>query len=156
GLGYTLSNENFMKRFNESIGLDHLKIRGSIGLVGYATGNVSLVGYRTIPSRFLYLDEYSAGGGSFSLGNPTSPVSTPLYYHSRIGNPFVTFEKGLKRNIGIDLNFFNNQVQIVADLFDEQRTDILLSRAASTFEHYGEAVPVYNYGENYNGGIEAE
>src|SRR5690606_24874345 len=73
GLGYTLSNEDFMKNVSESIGLDYLKIRGNIGLVGYASANISLVGYRPISSRFLYLDEYSPGGGSFSLGNPTSP-----------------------------------------------------------------------------------
>ncbi|MGV3685431.1 MAG: TonB-dependent receptor [Daejeonella sp.] len=155
GLGYTLSNEGFMKNINSAIKLDYLKIRGSIGMVGYATGNISLVGYASIPSRFLYLDEY-APAGSILLGNPTSPAAAPLYTHSRIGNPSVTFEKGLKRNIGIDANFLDNRVQIVADLFDEQRTDILMSRAGATFEHYGEGVPIYNYGENYNGGVEAE
>lgn len=155
GLGYTLSNENFMKGLNKSIGLDYLKIRGSIGSVGYATGNVSLVGYANIPSRFLYLDEYSPSG-SILLGNPTSLASAPLYLHSRKGNPFATFETGMKRNIGIDANFFNNRVQIIADLFDEKRKNILLSRSNATFEHYGEDMPIYNYGENYNGGIEAE
>lgn len=155
GLGYTLSNEDFMKNINESIGLNFLKIRGSIGTVGYATGNISLVGYATIPSRFLYLDAYSPGG-SFSLGNPNSPVGAPGYFHSQIGNPYATFETGHKRNIGIDANFFNNRVQLVADLFDERRKNILLSRAGATFEHYGEDVPIFNYGENYNGGVEAE
>lgn len=156
GLGYTLSNEGFMEGINKSIGLNYLKIRGSIGTVGYATGNISLVGYASIPSRFLYLDAYSQGGGSFQLGNPTSPVTATGYYHSQIGNPFATFETGLKRNIGIDANFFNNRVQIVADLFDETRSNILLSRAGATFEHYGEDMPIFNYGKNYNGGIEAE
>jgi len=156
GVGYTLSSEDFMENINKKIGLNYLKIRGSIGTVGYATGNISLVGYATIPSRFLYLDSYAAGGGSYSLGNPTSLSTVTGYYHNQIGNPYATFETGLKRNIGIDANFFDNRIQFVADLFDEQRRNILLSRAGATYEHYGEDVPIFNYGENYNGGIETE
>ncbi|MEJ7691514.1 TonB-dependent receptor [Daejeonella sp.] len=164
GLGYTLSNENFMKGISESIGLDYLKIRGNIGLVGFAD----------VSSRFLYLDEYSSGGpgplGNFFLGNPsrfaggafgpTSAFPTGanaiVYQHSRIGNPFATFETGLKRNLGLDANFLNNRIQVIFDVFDEQRKNILLSKAGSTFAHYGEGVPTYNYGQNYNGGLEAE
>lgn len=155
GLGYTLSEEKFMAGINRAISLDFLKIRGSIGNVGYSTTNISLVGYRKIDSRFLFLDEYGPTTG-VTFGNPTRMTSTPTYYHKRIGNPYATFETGFKRNIGIDANFLENRVQLVVDLFDERRTDILLSRGKATFEHYGEDVPIYNYGENYNGGIEVE
>lgn len=155
GLGYTLSEEKFMAGVNERIGLDYLKIRGSIGSVGYSTTNISLVGYRKIDSRFLFLDEYGPSS-NITFGNPTRLASTPTYFHKRIGNPYATFETGFKRNIGIDANFFENRVQVIVDLFDERRRDILLSRGKATFEHYGEDVPIYNYGENYNGGIELE
>ncbi len=168
GLGYTITEEGFMDGIKDRIGLDYLKIRGSYGLVGF--GNAG--------SRFLYLDEYSAGGpqsyGSFYFGNPgnapaesfdprsavganvTPGPNVPVIYHSRIGNPFVSYEKSTKRNLGIDAYFLNNKIQVTADIFDETRKDILLARAASTQVIYGEPLPSANYGRNYNQGYEAE
>lgn len=168
GLGYTVTEEKFMDNVKARIGLDYLKIRGSYGLVGF--GNAG--------NRFLYLDEYAAGGlqsyGSFYFGNPgNAPAETfdprnavganvtpapnvPVLYHNRIGNPFVSYEKSTKRNLGIDAYFLNNKIQFTADVFDETRKDILLARTASTQVIYGEALPSANYGKNYNRGFETE
>lgn len=176
GLGYTVSEEKFMEGINEAIGLDYLKIRGSYGLVGF--GNTG--------GRFLYLDSYGAPAGQGShltsangglgtgyFGNPgsfgssnwdprpggagTRPAgNVPVIVHTSAGNPFVTYEKALKRNIGVEANFFKNKIQITADLFDEDRKDILLSRTASTPSLYGENPPSTNYGRNYNRGVEFE
>lgn len=165
GLGYTLSEEKFMEGIKESLKLDYLKLRGSYGTVGF--GNIA--------GRFLYLNEYGSTASAFYFGNPSAygagvfdprpganftggyPAGTiPVYAHTLIGNPSVTFEKSLKRNLGLDANFFKNKVQISADIFDDKRSDILTTRANSTLIAYGENTPNYNYGENYNAGIEFE
>ena len=156
--GWTLTEENFMKNFKS---LNYMKIRGSYGLIGY--GNVG-------GTRFIYLDEYSNGpvntvgvGGGITnpnnqvqFGNPTSIVNNPVVWHSKPGNPFVTWEKSIKRNIGLETSWFKSKVSVNVDVFDEKRYDILLSRNNSSPNIYGETRPLSNYGENYNSGYEAE
>lgn len=45
---------------------------------------------------------------------------------SRIGNPNVSWETALKQNYGIDVNFLNNRLKVSADIFFEDRKDILI------------------------------
>jgi TonB-linked SusC/RagA family outer membrane protein len=142
-VGYTLSNEDFMKKIDW---ISNLKVRGSIGLVGREN-----FGGR----RFLYLDEYRAGT-SVLFGSPTSPVSYSTYAHTRIGNEFITWEKSIKRNIGLDASFLKNKFTLTFDVFDDRRSDILLPRNNTSFATYGESLPDVNYGENYNSGYEIE
>lgn len=161
GVGYALSEERFMKGAKETIGLDYLKIRASYGIVGFGS-----------PGRFVYLDGYGASNEYFYFGNPNNiprgtfdprmnvnawPGTTvPVYEHTQVGNPMVTWEKSIKRNIGLEAYFLNNRVQVIVDVFDDTRTDILKTRVNTTPVAYGEAMPLYNFGENYNAGIEAE
>lgn len=140
-LGYTLSNEPFMQK---SDWISNLKIRGSIGLVGREN-----FGGR----RFLYLDEYR-GGNPVLFGDPI--LSDPTYNHFRIGNNLITWEKSIKRNIGLDASFLKNKFGLTFDLFDDRRYDILLPRNNTSFATYGESLPDVNYGENFNSGYEIE
>jgi TonB-linked SusC/RagA family outer membrane protein len=155
--GWTLTEEKFMKSVKV---LNYMKIRGSYGLIGY--GNVG-------GTRFIYLDEYSNGGGTVGVGggitnpnsqvqfgNPNSIVNNPVVWHSKPGNPFVSWEKSIKRNIGIETSWFKSKLSVNVDVFDEKRYDILLSRNNSSPNIYGETRPLSNYGENYNSGYEAE
>ena len=140
--GYTISNEKFLKEVDW---LRTLKVRGSIGLVG----NPSPGG------RFPYLDAYS-GGGSVLFGDPNSPRPTQTFVHSQIGNAFFTWEKSLKRNIGLEASFFKNKLSLTADIYDDRRFDILLARNNTSLATYGEGLPRVNFGENYNHGFEIE
>ncbi|MBA2762725.1 MAG: SusC/RagA family TonB-linked outer membrane protein, partial [Segetibacter sp.] len=155
--GWTLTEEKFMKNFKS---LSYMKVRGSYGLIGY--GNVG-------GTRFIYLDEYANGGNTLGVGggitnpnnqvqfgNPTSIVNNPVVWHSKPGNPFVTWEKSIKRNIGLETSWFKSKLSVNVDVFDEKRYDILLSRNNSSPNIYGETRPLSNYGENYNSGYEAE
>jgi hypothetical protein len=90
------------------------------------------------------------------FGNPNSVVNNPVVWHSKAGNPFVTWEKSVKKNIGIETSWFKNSLSINADVFDERRYDILLPRNNSAPNIYGETQPFSNYGENYNSGYEGE
>ncbi len=154
--GWTISEERFMKDIKW---LNHLKIRGSYGLIGY--GNVG-------GTRFLYLDEYSNGGSTpdgqansipnrqVRFGSASSSSLYSVVWHSRSGNPEVTWEKSIKRNLGLEAAFFQNKLSVTTDIFDEKRYDILLARNNSAPVIFGESLPSSNYGENYNKGYEVE
>ncbi|MDD5053123.1 MAG: TonB-dependent receptor [Sulfuricurvum sp.] len=149
--GWNISNESFMKSLTW---LNLLKVRGSYGKIGFD---------RIGGARFLYLDEYTQNTSQVQFGLPTSiqfgyPTSAQTYtavVHSRIGNPNITWETSLKRNIGVESSFFDNFLSVNFDLFDENRSGILLNRA-SGLTTYGEAYPMLNLGAVYNHGYEVE
>ncbi|ALJ06852.1 SusC/RagA family TonB-linked outer membrane protein [Pseudalgibacter alginicilyticus] len=149
--GYVISEEPFMKSLKPVI--DFLKIRGSVGLVG----NDKVGG-----DRFLWqgLYSYTAPGSigsyqNYSFGT-TNPSNTGGLVESRSENRNLTWETSLKRNIGIDAKLFkNNLLNITFDLFDEHRTDILMS-ARSLLNTTGIPSPQYNIGETKNSGFELE
>ena len=140
-LGYNIANEEFMKRYNW---INLLKLRGSVGKVGIPSPGTG---------RFYYQDRFGAGN-SVPFGNPNSNFSAATYTQTQFGNPYVSFETSLKRNIAIDASFFNNKLGFTAELFDDRRSDILISRTSSSFASYGATVPNTNYGVNFNHGYE--
>jgi TonB-linked SusC/RagA family outer membrane protein len=138
--GYNIANEKF---FNLTW-VNMLKIRGSVGRVGIPSPGTG---------RFYYQDAFGAGT-SMAFGNPSSAFSAPTYTQTQYGNPEVSFEESLKRNLGIDVSLFNSQFNFTADLFDDRRSRILTSRNNTSFATYGATVPNINYGVNYNYGYE--
>ncbi len=149
--GWTISNESFIKPLKW---VNLLKVRGSYGKIGFD---------RIGGSRFLYLDEYTQNSSLVQFGLPTSiqfgyPTSVQTYtsvIHSRIGNPLISWETSMKRNFGVETSLFNNFLAINFDLFDENRTGILLNRA-SGLATYGEYYPMLNLGSVYNQGYDLE
>lgn len=153
--GWTITNENFMDNIKW---LSNLKIRGSYGIVGNDKLN----------TRFLFLDNFTVntGGTSFDpaysrpnnavqFGLPTSLVNYNVVVPTSFGQPDITWEKGTKRNVGIEAALFKSALLITADVFDEKRKDILTNRA-SGLQTYGQTYPAYNIGEVYNKGYEVE
>jgi len=116
-VGWVLSEERFMKENVPFI--EHLKIRGSHGVVGND---------RMGSSRFLYLpDRYSANSGGYNFGTniPQNQIGAS---EGRVGNQLVTWEKSKKTNIGLDLNMLDGKLGITADYFSEYRDNILTTR----------------------------
>lgn len=151
--GWTLSNEKFMDKITW---INNLKIRGSYGIVGNDKLN----------NRFLFLDNYSVStsgsynswtrpGNNVQFGLPTSLVTYNVVVPTSFGNPLVTWEKGIKRNIGFEATLFNKKLDLVVDIFDETRKDILTERASGLLM-YGQKYPAFNIGEVYNKGYEIE
>ncbi|MDP4209141.1 MAG: TonB-dependent receptor [Bacteroidota bacterium] len=140
-VGYNLANEKFMK---DVTWISMLKFRASIGKVGIPSPGTG---------RFYYQDKFAAGT-AISFGSPSSIFSAPVYYQSQYGNPYVTFEKSLKRNAGFDASLLHDKLNFTFDIFDDRRTGILTTMSSTTFATYGASVPSTNYGENYNHGYE--
>lgn len=177
GLNYTVTQEKFMDGIKDAVQLDYLRFRASYGMVGFGNtgGRFLYLDSYGAPTSGGHYTSANGGLGNGYFGNPanigssnwdprpggagTRPTlgqNVPVILHTNIGNPFITWEKSLKRNLGMDANFLQNRIQLIADVFDETRSDILLSRNASTPIIYGEPVPSTNFGKNYNGGIEVE
>ena len=141
-LGYTISNEPFLRDVSW---IQQIKFRGSLGLVGIPSAGTG---------RFYYNNNYGPGT-SMPFGEDPL-INAPTIIHNLVGNPEVTWEKSVKRNIGVESSFLKGKIAFNADLFDDKRYDILLERNNSSFATYGEALPKVNYGENYNRGYELE
>lgn len=157
-LGYIISEENFMK--GQDV-ISYFKIRASVGLVG----NDNMSG-----NRFLFLkdgwlvDQWKRDDGGdkdwmygYNFGiNTEGGVSGAV--ENRLGNRDVTWETALKQNYGIDINFFKSRLRVTADVFFEQRKDILISRnTIPVFSGLDKnLMPVVNYGKVNNKGYEIE
>lgn len=156
-IGYVLSEESFMKRQKV---IDYFKLRASVGLVGNDNMN---------NNRFLYLpngwkvdqlgniDNWGAYQHGYNFGYNNSNTMFGAI-ESRIGNSNVSWETALKHNYGIDVNFLNNRLKVSADLFFENRKDILIKRNTIPIftDLNSEIMPVVNMGQVKNHGYEVD
>lgn len=140
--GWLVSNEKFWEPLQDKINL--LKIKGSAGLVGA----------EALPNgeRYGYLSVYGTGLGSYIFGpNGTTYGGTG---ENRIGVSNLTWEKGFKKNIGIELKMFDNAFSLEADYFHERRTDILVKRETLPDFAGINVSPFANMGEMVNRGFD--
>jgi len=142
-LGWTLSEEPFIKNNIDPKWLDFFKLRASFGIVG----NDRL----SDQTRFLYMDNVRVvdGGALASLGRGQY-VSTAM-----IGNPDLTWETAKQWNYGVDVGFLNGAT-FNFDYFTEDRTDILVNRTTVPLvQGLGSgALPRVNMGRVKNRGYE--
>jgi len=122
GLGYYISNEKFYPE-NLSKILNKLKLRLSIG----RTGNDNTGG-----NRFLYRATFNMDGYTFNQGFGNTGVVNSVAgkgIHDKLFvNNSIHWEIEDKRNIGLDLGFMGNKIEITADYFNNRRHDILMQR----------------------------
>lgn len=121
GLGYYISNEKFYPSGLSNV-MNKLKLRASIG----RTGNDD-----TGSSRFLYRATFDQNAYNFSQGYGTSGSLNALgagIHDLLFVNNDIHWEVEEKRNFGVDLGFFGNKIEIIADYFNNRRHDILMQR----------------------------
>lgn len=122
-LGWVISDEPFFEPLKRVVSF--MKFRVSTGLVG----NDKIGG-----ARFMYLsDPYTVNNGSlatrsgyaynFGVDNSTNFMGS---YENSKNNPNVSWEKALKQNYGVDINFFNEKLSTTFEYYTEHRTGILL------------------------------
>ena len=146
--GWIISEEKFMKRQRV---IDFLKVRASYGIVG----NDKYSG-----ERFLYLDgswtglnNVWAGNGSWQFGSDAGSTLLPDAKENTMGNLDVTWEKCAKQNYGLDLKLLNYRLSFTADVFFEDRRDILSTR--NTLPSIADInLPLINLGQVKNHGYE--
>lgn len=138
--GWNIAEEDF---FQEKVkGIDMLKIRASYGLVGSDA---------TPGNRYLYKQVYEKGDG-YNFGE--TPQSYDSYKEGTLGNPFVTWEKARKFNVGIDANMFH-KLSFTIDYFHDFRYDQLVERNDVPLI-LGIGLPRTNVGETTNQGFDGQ
>ncbi len=139
-IGYLISEESFWNIKS----INFLKLRTSIGLVGA----------EALPNnqRFGYLSTYGEGLGGYNWGLTEAGIIG--VGEDRIGVPNLTWEKGLKKNVGIELKMFDNKISFEADYFHEKRRDILIQRSTVPGIAGMNMQPFANMGVMRNHGIE--
>lgn len=142
GLGWDISKEKFM----EASKIDQLKLRATYGHTGNGIDNA---GY------FSYLKRYNeddgfwySNGTSMSNGGSVSEIS-PL------ANTLLTWEKGRKVNVGLDLTLLKNRLTFSADYYNDYYYDILQSRGKS-IQLLGITYPAENIGKTRYYGLETQ
>jgi len=156
-LGWVPTLEKFFPK-NDIV--TFLKIRGSYGEVG----NDQLSGdFLTNPnSRFLYRPTAFSNNGAFT--------SAGFYYWGLVGsnysqynairegranNPYLTWERAIKSNLGIETSFWKSKISLSVDLFKEERDNILaVPQTVSAI--VGTALPAQNLGKMSNKGFEVD
>lgn len=119
GFGWILSNEAFFEKNLPAVNL--FKLRYSYGLVGND-------GISSASDRFFYLSDVNLnnGGTGYAFGSNYNN-----YYNgfiiNRYANESVSWEIATKSNIGIEFGLFN-KLNIIADIFTENRRDIYMER----------------------------
>ncbi|HKM92169.1 MAG TPA: SusC/RagA family TonB-linked outer membrane protein [Prolixibacteraceae bacterium] len=143
-LGWALSEEGFLKDNNV---IDYLKLRASAGLTA------SDRPYDTDGSyRFLYLNDWSTGGGGYSFGNPQQHINGS--YESTVGNQKLRGEVGTKYNVGLDGDLLNSKIYFSSDVYYEKRSGIWVRRTVWVPSTYGGALPLENAGSTESKGWE--
>ena len=142
GLGWDISKEKFM----ESSKIDQLKLRATYGHTGNGIDNA---GY------FSYLKRYNEDGGFWYSNGTSMSNGGSVSEISPLANTLLTWEKGRKVNVGLDLTLLKNRLTLSADYYNDYYYDILQSRGKS-IELLGIAYPAENIGKTRYYGLETQ
>ncbi len=131
---WTVSNEKFWEPLQDAV--DYLKIRASWGIIG----NQDIDPYSTLANL---------SSTSFNYGTKTTYTG---YWAGGIATSDLTWEKVHQFDLGIDLGFFKNRLNIGIDFFSKKTTDALLQQ--STTNYLGGVTYWTNAGEVSNKGVD--
>ncbi|SKC63344.1 SusC/RagA family TonB-linked outer membrane protein [Ohtaekwangia koreensis] len=131
--GWKLSNEAFVQNLDA---FSNLKLRGGWGV----TGNQAINPYGTL--GLLAATTYSYGTNTlypaYTIGNPS--------------NPDLKWETTRQTNIGLDIGLLKGRINITADYYDKNTTDLLLATRIANYDGGGSLLK--NVGKVNNKGLE--
>lgn len=117
GAGWMISKEKFMQGLHDV--LPELKLRFTYGKVGNdAIGSVQ--------DRFFYLSQVNMQGAGYWFGIDRDYRSGITI--ERYANELITWEIAKKADLGIDFSLYND-LSVVADIFWQNRSNILQTRS---------------------------
>ncbi|WP_126974470.1 SusC/RagA family TonB-linked outer membrane protein [Gynurincola endophyticus] len=136
--GWRISEEDFMKSIDF---LSNLKLKASYGKVGEDAGE-----------PFQYVQGFTTtGGGGYEFVNGTwlTGASSPS-----IVNEKLTWFTSSILNLGLELGFFNNRLNIEANVYQRDREGLLARRLVSLPNTFGGTLPDENLNSDRVKGIE--
>ncbi|PRZ01360.1 TonB-linked SusC/RagA family outer membrane protein [Marinilabilia salmonicolor] len=105
----------------------------------------------------------NASIGGYQWGASITKMPTGLgdgYRQTNIANPYIQWEKQEQYNLGIDLGFFDNRIDVVVDLYHKTSSDMLMAMQLPSYmgtrgnESSRLNPPSGNFGEIENKGVE--
>lgn len=148
GIAYRISNEKFFEPLKKVI--YDLKFRATYGIVG--NDQIGAVG-----DRFFYLSNVKLDDGdysaSFGRDEGAARYTKPGVSITRYANPNITWERSKQINLGMDLNLFGS-FEMIADVFRQQRSQILLNKSNVESAMGLMVIPSTNYGKAESRGVD--
>ena len=135
--GWRLSEEPFIK--NNFNWIDNLKIRGSWGQSGNLAGG-----------PFQYSNAMNVYGNAYVFNGAVVQGANERLE----GNPFITWERAEKTNVGVEATLWNSLLRIEVDYFTERRNNMLVSPGSVVPSEYGIGLAQVNAGIMSNKGID--
>lgn len=135
-VAWRVLNESFMERYKSVF--NDLKVRVSYGTAG---------NNRIDPSLFETLFE---PGAFYGLNNRQVTAFRP----NNLGNEFLKWETTVSRNVGLDMAFLNNRVQVTLDAYQNTTRDLLVNVQIDPTSGYKNQMK--NIGNTTNKGIELQ
>jgi len=148
-VAYRISEEPFFKNTRALSFIDNLKIRGSYGLLGDASGTN---GYNFV------------GGYNYPAGNPNATYLAPgsvfdgnfvngLGFRG-LTNPDITWYQSRTADIGLDATMWRGLLEITADYFNRYRTGLLGTELLNLPGSVGATLPQENLNSDETRGFE--
>lgn len=123
--------------------MSHLKLRYTFGLTG--NSNTS--------DRFLFQTRIDGGNG-YTFGVPGNTRGYSGMQEGQVGSD-VTWETGRRHNLGLEMNFFNDDLSFIIEFFKERRNGILMKlNDVPAASGYGGNTPYGNIGITENKGFD--
>ncbi|MCW0484450.1 SusC/RagA family TonB-linked outer membrane protein [Gaoshiqia sediminis] len=141
-IGWTLSNENFLKN---NAKVNNLKLRASWG----ANGNADILEYAqySIYQQAIENSNYDLNGnGSGEIDLGVSP--------NQVGNPDLKWEQSYQTNLGLDASLFDSKINLVIDLYEKKTSDLLLQIIQPSVLGEAGKTLFFNAGDMTNKGID--
>lgn len=132
-LGWRVSEENFLSGWDK---LDNLKVRAGYGTVG--NQEIGLYSFRSV-----------LRAQTIAFGD----ALTTVYGPDNIANPTVKWETSIQTNLGFDLGFYKNRLEVIFDIYNKVSKDMLLQQIIPATAG-GFNPPFVNIGEMRNRGME--
>jgi TonB-linked SusC/RagA family outer membrane protein len=110
GLGWNITNEDFMKGVNA---VSNLKLRGGWGI----TSNQGVAPYSTL--GLLSTSTYNFG--------QAAPGEVSTYLVTSLANTHLHWEQTAQTNLGLDFGFLHNRISGTLDVYEQKTKDILLN-----------------------------
>lgn len=144
--GWRMSEESFMKNISW---LSNLKLRASWGKLGNIANQplITRNDYNE-PDDYPYFEALETGYAYNFDGSAVNGV-----WAGKGVNILTTWEKAEITDIGVDAGFFNGKLDVTADYFIKNTTDILLQQKTLPNTYYQDA-PYINAGAVRNKGFE--
>ena len=133
-LGWTISEEGFFKKLNLGNKVSNVRLKASYGKVG--NGNV--------PNAY----------GSYSTFGSGLYGAAPTLSFNQAGNKDLKWETSEQTNVGLDVSFLNDRIQVEANYYYKDINNLILNVPQSPSKGIPGNSILANVGSMYNKGYE--